>query len=222
MIELYMVRHCEAQGNIDRVFHGRTDSDITPKGREQLALLSARFADIHIDRIISSPLRRTLLTAEVVKGGRDIEIETDPRLIEISVSEWEGVPFAQMPVDFPKLNGHWTKTPWLMKSAGGESMEDVFARVSAALMEVAEQNEGKTVVVVSHGCAIRNMLCFLKGLHISCLNEVEWCDNTAVSHAVYRNGRFEVLMENDGSHLSNELSTIRHQDWWKKRNGERF
>jgi len=221
MTELYMVRHCEAQGNIDRVFHGHTDSDITPKGRQQLALLSDRFADIHIDRIIASPLRRALLTAEAVKGTRDIEIETDPRLIEISVSEWEGVPFARLPMDFPELNGYWTKQPWLMKSAGGESMEDVFARVSAALTDIAGQNEGKTVAVVSHGCAIRNMLCFLNGLPISSLNEIEWCDNTAVSHAVYHDGRFEVLLENDSSHLSPEMSTIRHQDWWKKRNGER-
>ena len=36
-----VVRHCEAQGNIRRVFNGITDGDITENGARQLDLLAA-------------------------------------------------------------------------------------------------------------------------------------------------------------------------------------
>lgn len=39
-----VVRHCEAQGNIRRVFNGITDGDITENGARQLDLLAAPFA----------------------------------------------------------------------------------------------------------------------------------------------------------------------------------
>ena len=52
-----VVRHCEAQGNIRRVFNGITDGDITENGAHQLDLLAARMAGEHFDVIYSSPLR---------------------------------------------------------------------------------------------------------------------------------------------------------------------
>ena len=52
-----VVRHCEAQGNIRRVFNGITDGDITENGARQLDLLAARMAEEHFDVIYSSPLR---------------------------------------------------------------------------------------------------------------------------------------------------------------------
>ena len=54
-----VVRHCEAQGNIRRVFNGITDGDITENGARQLDLLAARMAEEHFDVIYSSPLRRS-------------------------------------------------------------------------------------------------------------------------------------------------------------------
>jgi len=54
-----VVRHCEAQGNIRRVFNGITDGDITENGARQLDLLAARMAGERFDVIYSSPLRRS-------------------------------------------------------------------------------------------------------------------------------------------------------------------
>ena len=56
-----VVRHCEAQGNIRRVFNGITDGDITENGARQLDLLAARMAGKRFDVIYSSPLRRSVL-----------------------------------------------------------------------------------------------------------------------------------------------------------------
>ena len=51
MTKVYMIRHCEAMGNVARVFQGTSDFDISETGAIQLEYLKERFKDIHIDKI---------------------------------------------------------------------------------------------------------------------------------------------------------------------------
>ena len=100
-------------------------------------------------------------------------------------------------------------------------MRQVYERITGTILDLAERERGRTVAAVSHGCAIRNLLCFAHGWPIERLNEVEWCDNTAVSVLeVEDDGTIRILLENDSSHLSEELSTFARQEWWKKENRE--
>ena len=56
MTTIYLVRHCEAMGNINRIFQGHTDEEISENGRMQLERLAERFRGIHLDAVYSSPL----------------------------------------------------------------------------------------------------------------------------------------------------------------------
>ena len=60
-------------------------------------------------------------------------------------------------------------------------MRHVYERMKRAVLEIAEKNQGKQICITSHGCAIRNFLCWAMGKPIEKINEVDWCDNTAVS-----------------------------------------
>ena len=51
MTRIYIVRHCEAIGNIKHLFQGTTDLDITELGEKQLVRLEERVKDIHLDRV---------------------------------------------------------------------------------------------------------------------------------------------------------------------------
>ena len=97
MTEIYIVRHCEAQGNLKRLFQGVSDFDITETGAKQLEYLKKRFENIHLDKIYASPLIRTRKTALAVAGGRDIEIKDEPGMIELRVSRLKK-PLIQYPV----------------------------------------------------------------------------------------------------------------------------
>ena len=218
MTRLYLVRHCEARGNADRVFHGRTDSDISDKGKEQLLFLCERFSTISLDAIVTSPLKRAVQTAEAVRGDRELPLTTDRDLMEIHVGEWEDKPFRCFPAEFPTLSLCWNMEPWAFSPETGESMAAVYARVSAALMRIAQSHPDQTVAVVSHGCAIRNMLCFAHGWPIERLNDIDWCDNTGVALIEFDGAHMTVCFENDASHLTDIMSTIKHQAWWKKEN----
>lgn len=217
MTRIYLIRHAEAEGNVKRVFQGHIDADISPKGKKQLEKLAERFAHIHLDALYASPLRRAYKTAQAVDSVQNLPITTIKGLMEINGGCWEGQPFLELPERFPRDHETWVHRPWDFAPPDGEPMRQVYARMWEAISGIARKHPGKTVGVASHGCAIRNYLCRARGWSIERLNEVAWCDNTAVSIIEYHNnGQVQITMENDASHLDEELSTFAKQTWWRK------
>lgn len=211
---IYCVRHAEAMGNVMEFFQGRTDTDISPKGEKQLACLAERFKDIDFDIIYSSPLKRTRATAAAVNKYHSADILIDDRLIEINGGVWEGLKWVDIPVLYPEEHKLWTDKMEDFHIKDGEAMTEVYDRMSRAVDDIAAKNPGKTIVVVSHGCALRNYLCYANGDSIDKLADVGWSDNTAVSCVEYdENGQKRLIFKNDSSHLSEELSTLRTSKW---------
>jgi len=217
LTKVYIIRHCEARGNIDRVFHGLTDSDISENGRKQLDCLSERFKNIELSAVYASPLKRTRLTAEAVNKYHDLSINIDYDLIEINGGVIEGLPWKELPVQYPEYARQWNLAPHEFAPQGGEAMSSVYMRGLDSVCKIAQQHAGKTVAVVSHGCVIRNIICRAMNLPIDELNTVEWCDNTAVTLLQFDDEfNCNLMFFNDASHLSDELSTLSKQSWWQK------
>ncbi|MGN0172131.1 MAG: histidine phosphatase family protein [Acutalibacteraceae bacterium] len=213
---LYLVRHCEARGNIDREFHGNFDSDISENGKKQLELLAERFRDIPLDALYSSPLRRAHLTAQALNRHHGLTIRFDDRLREIHGGDWERHLWAKLPELFPESSDAWAHRPHEFAAPNGETMRQVYDRMKEVLLEIAAENEGKAVAVASHGCAIRNALCWAQTGDIARLGDTPWCDNTAVTTLEIENGTPRVIAYNDSSHLDYETSTLEKQTWWRK------
>jgi broad specificity phosphatase PhoE len=206
MTTVYLIRHCQATGNVRRLFQGSSDTDITDEGKEQLRFLSERFRSIPIDIICSSDLQRAMLTAAAVNTYHRKAIVPTPLLREIHGGDWEGADVTAFPDRYPEESRLWENEPQAFKAPGGESMADVYNRVKNALTQIVTDCDGKTVAVVSHGCAIRNMLCLIKYGGIRRLNDVEWSKNTGVSCAEYDGGVWNVHYMNDISHLPEDKS----------------
>lgn len=212
---VYLVRHGEAQGNIDGTFQGHTDCEITEKGKLQLACLKERFKEISFDAIFSSPLLRTIETAEAVNFYHDLSLQVDRGLIEINGGVFEGKFWKEIEQIYPNEHEIWTKTPHKFKITDGENMEDCYNRITLTVTKLAARNRGKTIVIVSHGCAIRNFLCYAMGGSADKLATVPWSDNTAVSEIEFdHNLKPTIIFQNDVTHLTSELLTLKHQDWW--------
>ena len=103
MTRIYIVRHCEAVGNIKRIFQGHTDLDITELGAKQLEALQNRFGDIKLDRVFSSPLIRAKKTGLAIIGEKNIPLEINDGLIEINGGVIEGKEYAVVYNQFPDL-----------------------------------------------------------------------------------------------------------------------
>ncbi len=206
MTKIYLVRHCEALGNLSRVFQGTTDLDITDLGEKQLEKLSERFKEIKLDKIYSSPLIRAYKTALAIKGNRDIEIEIYKDLSEIDGGIIEGKPFADTFEKDPVLKEIWLNHPEDFAPEGGEPMRVSYQRITNAFWDIVNQNKGKAVALATHGGIIRCLLCKLIYDDISKLITVPLFDNTAVGYIeIDDSNKIELKFTNDYSHLPSDM-----------------
>ena len=81
MMKLYIVRHGQTEANVNRLFNGRNQKDLTDFGIEQAERLASQLKNLKIDLIFCSPLKRTIHTASILNVNK-LEITTDDRLIE--------------------------------------------------------------------------------------------------------------------------------------------
>ena len=210
MTRIYLVRHAEAEGNAYRRIHGQYDSRITPNGLRQVEALRARFQDIPIDACYASDLNRTCVTARAVYLPKGLELRRDRRFREVDLGRWEDIPFGWLERFEPERMTQFNKEPQLWSVKDSETFPEYTQRFLTALREAAEENDGKTIAVFTHGCVLRGVQYLLGG------NEwPPYCDNTAVSLLDYENGAFQIEYLNDSSHLSDEISTFARQKWWR-------
>jgi len=214
MTTLYIVRHGEARGNVERNFHGWYDSDLTENGRMQISRLPEYFRDIHLDAAYSSDLKRTRETAEVVAREKGISVQTRSALREIHGGEWEDVPWDDLPVRFAESYGNWLERPHLLEMPGGERMTDFQDRIYTAVMDIAGENKGKNVLVATHGTAIKVLLCRVRDTPLAKMPGEKWCDNASVTVLKVEGEQVEVLVDGDNSHLA-DISTLAKQKWWR-------
>ena len=211
MTKLYLIRHAEAEGNCCRRIHGHYESLITPNGEKQIEALKRRFADVPITACYASDLYRTCRTAQAVFVPKNLPLHKDARFRERALGRWEDTPFGELEhFEAEKMHQfNHDERAWLVE--GGEPYDKLVSRMMEGLTQAAEDNEGGTVAVFSHGCAIRVAQQVIQGS-----DEVPYCDNTAVSLFTYENGVWRIEYLNDNSHLPEEISTFAKQKWWRR------
>lgn len=214
MTRIILVRHCEAQGNTEGFFQGCIDSDISGHGKTQLELLSVRCRNMPFDAIYSSPLKRARITAEAINRYHHLPIQVEPRLHEIDGGEYEGRSWDELTRIYPEELQNWYFRPFDFAPKGGETMRMVYARMWDAVTDIVKANQDKTICIVSHGCAIRNFLCHALRKPVEEINDVGWGDNTAISIIDFSADlQSDVVMMNDASHLTPEISVYAQQKW---------
>ena len=206
MTRIYFVRHCEAEGNVKRVFQGLLDTDISDKGAKQLEYLTKRFESVDFDAVYSSPLLRAHKTAEAVVGSKKFEIIKRENLRELYGGFVEGQKFNKIFSENPELEDIWHNHPQDFAPRGGEPMRDGYERIWRETLTLARENEGKTIVAATHGGVIRLLLCRLFFHDIERLKEIPWSENTAVSLIEFDNALTPTIIYfNDVSHLDDSV-----------------
>lgn len=218
MTKIFIVRHAEAEGNLYRRIHGQYDSLLTEMGIRQLEALSKRFEDIHIDAVYSSDLHRARKTASAIYEPKSLPLVTMPELREVNMGIWEDVCWAEVERNMPEQYRYYNTEPHKWCVEGCENFFKLSDRIVGAITSLAERHEGESIAVVTHGGAIRSLLCNIMGLPPEEIRQIYYCDNTAVSLLIYENGKFKIEYMNDNSHLPEELSAFQKQTWWKKKN----
>ena len=148
MTSIYLVRHGQTAWNKEEIFRGRTDIPLDETGLKQAELVGQYFKGMEIQAIYSSSLSRAWQTAQKVAQFHDLEVRPLQGIIDMSFGNWEGRPHQEIRENDSKTYRRWMEEPHLVKLPGGESLDDVRVRATAALEEVIRKNPGKTLVFV--------------------------------------------------------------------------
>ncbi|WP_270182501.1 histidine phosphatase family protein [Alkalihalobacillus sp. CinArs1] len=135
MKNLYLIRHCEAEGQAH-------DASLTAKGREQAVMLADHLQGIKFDKLYSSPFTRALQSIEPIALKLDKQITIDERLEERRLSE---VSLDDWMTELEK-----TFDDFSYKLTGGESSSEAATRGVEAVMDVV-QVTNENSLVVTHG-----------------------------------------------------------------------
>ena len=206
MTKIYLVRHCEAMGNVMRIFQGVSDFDISEIGEKQLEFLKKKFDKIKLDKIYSSPLIRAYKTALAVKGDKDLEVIKHDGLIEINGGFIEGKSIKESFEKYPNLADDWVNSPQDFHPEGGEHMRNAYERIYNTILELANENRGKTIACASHGGVTRCLICNLLYGDINRLKDTPWAANTAIALiSIDDNNNIKLEFYNDTGHLPSEF-----------------
>jgi uncharacterized phosphatase len=149
MTSLYLVRHGETDWNRARRIQGSTDIELNDTGRAQAATAGKLLARRDWATVIASPLSRAFETASIIAAETGLPAPLAlPALVERRYGQAEGLNYQQVDERFPGESD----------VPGRETRDEVTDRVIPALLAIASEYPGESVIVVSHGGVIRSVL----------------------------------------------------------------
>lgn len=157
---LLLVRHGESEGNRDRTFTQNPDVPLTALGREQARAAARRMARRYRpSRIVASPFTRAHQTAEIIAALLGLPLELEAAFREQSFGIFAGQPYDALIGDAAYHEG----PRWNWRPEGGESLTDVYDRVTPAFDRIARSGGGQDIVIVSHGGVMVTLCAYVTG-----------------------------------------------------------
>jgi len=208
MTKLFLIRHCEAYGNIYRRLDGIRDTGVTPLGERQIEYLSGRFADVPLAAVYSSALERARRTAKGISDASGAPLRCCPALHERDMGLFDGRSWYEAAELYPEAFAAWQADMDGYVLPGGESARGAGRRFRQAVESICEQHPDSSVAVVAHSMVIKSLLESL------CSASVNFGNNTAVSLLYVDGGNIRIEYINDDRHLPECMQTAR-QNWFK-------
>ncbi len=205
MTTFILIRHGETTGNVDGLWHGRLDAPLTPRGRRQVDATARRMAELAqeygLDAFYVSPLPRAQSTAAAIAAATGFAPQVDEGLTEFDLGDWEGRSFVELR-EVEDLWNRWQREPDFAPP-NGESPVTFAQRVVATMHRLADAHPGQTVLVVTHGGFLSNLLgAWLEG------RPGDWrrwdphnCAISVLRRSAAGDDRWQPILVNDTSHL---------------------
>jgi broad specificity phosphatase PhoE len=202
---LLLVRHAETTDNVGMRLSGWTDTDLSPRGEQQVDLVADHFnrAHGHVEALYSSPLIRARRTAQAIGGltGHSPILLDDLR--EMYFGELDGRPFEELREAYAHLleadeNSEIEDFVW----PSGESRSGFTQRVLRVTNFIAQQHIGQPVGIVTHGGVIATLMTILHSE--SAANWRRWVvPNASLTEVVWDpiSHTGELVRHGDASHL---------------------
>lgn len=205
---IYLVRHGEVAWNKEATYIGRTDLPLNETGRKQAEWVADRLEREQIHAVYASDLSRARETAELIAKRFELPVKTFPELRELNYGDWEGMPEASIPLEFPEVFTAWRKDPADVRVPGGENLSELRDRAYTTFLRIADSHPDEDIVIVAHKSVNRMIICCLLEAPVGNYRQVGQ-GNTALNIIERRkDGSLVVETVNDCGHHQPSVSEV--------------
>lgn len=197
-----LLRHGESIGNFESRWQGQSDFQLTDTGRAQARALAERWKSevARFDLIVTSPLLRAKETAEIIASALNINVESEPLLMERDIGEFAGLTALEMR---KKNSQPEFFTPYDSVGGSGEGDWELFLRAGLALHNLLRRDPG-SYLIVSHGGLLNQLMHAIVGIGPQANNAGTrfGFNNTAFARLIYypNQHRWTIDTLNDHAH----------------------
>lgn len=208
-LKLYLLRHGQTTFSRDNAFCGAgLDPELTPDGEAMAQAFASHYRTIGWTDVYTSPLRRSVMTAQVACAVSRLEMKLRDDLKEIAYGKWEGQSVENVSRNYHDDYVRWSADPAWHAPTGGELAVAIARRALRVIEEIKEKYVEGNVLIVSHKATIRIMLCSLLGIDsgrfryrfacpVGSVSIIEFGANGPLMHALA-----------DRSHLDEQLRNL--------------
>lgn len=196
-------RHGATPYSLEKRFSGSGGADpaLAPIGEQQAEALAREIAARGgVDAIVSSPLLRTLQTAERVAHATGAAIDIEPGIAECAFGEWDGFTFAEVNERWPVELAAWLASTDVAPP-GGESFAECRDRVDRARRDLLTRHAGQRVAVISHVTPIKLMTGICVDAPLSSLYRMELAPCSLTTIAWFADGNSSLFGFAESAHL---------------------
>ncbi len=202
MVTLIIVRHGFSAFNKSQAFSGQLDVPLDEKGIAQAEKLKTYILNNYkIDSIYSSDLSRAVDTVKPIANALSLEIKLNTGLRELYAGLWQGKSIEEVEKEFPKTFAVYKINVGALRPDGGESYAEMTERGVKTFTEIAKENDGKTVLVATHGGLLRTFQAWVTGVPLSEIKKITHVANASISIVTYSHGRFISKLSGYTEHL---------------------
>lgn len=144
MTTLIIARHCESTWHVEGRLTGQKDEAVlTGKGKADALELAGKLESFNVNSIYSFKLKRAIQTARIIGKHLKKGVTQKSSLNERSWGSLEGKLDSEIQNEMKR---RFNFTP-----SFGESYQEFEKRITNCLLEIVNESEGKTVLVITHG-----------------------------------------------------------------------
>jgi ribonuclease H / adenosylcobalamin/alpha-ribazole phosphatase len=197
---LVLVRHGATDHTSEKRFSGRGghDPSLNADGLAQVRAVADWLAPLaeEIDVVVSSPLRRTRETAEIIAERLAHRVEVEAGLAEAAFGTWEGLTFHEVQQAYPDDLDAWLGSLDVAPGQHGDSFEEMDRRVRRTRDRLLSGYPGKAVLAVTHVTPIKLLVRMALGAPLDAVYKMELAPASVTVISWFEDGTASLRMFN--------------------------
>ena len=206
--KIFIVRHTETVGNIEKRLTGRQDYEITDRGNQLIQQLTNELKNIKFDKIYASTSERAVKTIEPLAKINKLVVEQVEDLCEMYFGIYDGWKWEEVNKIQPEIKQNKDRINEISGIPEQETTEEVAERMYNCILQLVRQNIGKKIIISSHGVAIEAFLRKIANIPF-CDEREKFCQyNVAINELEFEDNEFHILQLANTEYLKEKVKCL--------------